>query len=419
MNDNFKPLDERTAEKMAADLKRGVSVFQQPNNSPNSALPFNIETGARYNGPSALILLMQKRDDPRWGTSNQANRNHTAVMKGATSTVINFLSSYEFQKVFDEAGQPVLKENGKQRTERVKLDQPKLVTAWLFNAEQMRKMPKWEKEPQELAPAERAQLILDNSGARIENGGEDMFYEPESDTIYLPEKEQFASPEQYFSEGLHQLTHRTAVLEPDQTQEYARDQSDRKFELRANLASLFLSKELNLPYELNYHVGYVNTWAHLLKEEPGELFKAAVDAQKLVDKVLGFENQVEQKADITNEHEQGHADEQQDFVEETTAKSDLNKLNKGEVIPYNGTTYKVVSELKNKVYQMQDLSDNRKFKMSLKDELFKSLVSARNNSLETVIDNVIGMNRGDDYDDNLNEGMEEDFEAEHNQMYSR
>ena len=84
MSTPFKPLSEQITGKMIADLKVGTSIFQRPNNSLNSTLPFNIESGHRYAGPSALVLLMQKRDDPRWGTSNQANRNHTAVVKGAT-----------------------------------------------------------------------------------------------------------------------------------------------------------------------------------------------------------------------------------------------------------------------------------------------------------------------------------------------
>src|ERR1700744_2812302 len=179
----YKPLSEQIAGRMIMDIKNGTSVFQRPNNSLNSALPFNIETGHKYAGPSALILLMAKRDDPRWGTSNQANRNHTAVNKGATGTLINFMTQFEYQKVFDDKGEPVLKENGKQRTERIKLDEPKQVDAWLFNGEQMRNMPKWEKEPMELSPVERAQLILDNSQAVIEHGGDDMFYETLSDTI--------------------------------------------------------------------------------------------------------------------------------------------------------------------------------------------------------------------------------------------
>src|ERR1700754_3373935 len=136
MSTSFKSLSEQITNKMIADLKAGTSIFQRPNNSINSALPFNLESGHRYAGPSALILLMQKRDDPRWGTSNQANRNHTAVSKGATGTLIQFMSNYEYQKMVDAEGQPILKEKQKQRVERVKLEEPKLVDAWLFNGEQ-------------------------------------------------------------------------------------------------------------------------------------------------------------------------------------------------------------------------------------------------------------------------------------------
>jgi antirestriction protein ArdC len=237
MSTPFKPLSEQIAGKMIADLKAGTSIFQRPNNSMNSALPFNIESGHRYAGPSALVLLMQKRDDPRWATSNQANRNHTAVVKGATGTLINFMSSYEFQKVVDERGDPVLKENGKQRTERVKLEEPKQVDAWLFNGEQMRKLPKWEKEPMELSPIERAQVILDNSKAVIEHGGHDMFYDTRSDVIVLPEKEQFKDPQQYYAEALHQLAHWTAA--PDRLNRPMEDDAGYtaviREELRTNL----------------------------------------------------------------------------------------------------------------------------------------------------------------------------------------
>jgi antirestriction protein ArdC len=386
MSTPFKPLSEQITGKMIADLKAGTSIFQRPNNSLNSALPFNIESGHRYAGPSALILLMQKRDDPRWGTSNQANRNHTAVVKGSTGTLIQFMSNYEYQKMVDGEGQPVLKENGKQRTERIKLDEPKQVDAWLFNGEQMRNIEKWEKEPNILSPAERAQVILDNSKVVIENGGEDMFYDRQLDAIIIPEMEQFASPEQYYAEALHQLAHWTA----------AEDRLNRPLvgeagefvmireELRTNLASLLLSKELNLPYDLNYHQGFVNSWAQVLKEEPSELFKAASDAQKIVDHILGFEQQIEEKQETKQTRQ---SETEMGTVAETqidTPKIDPTKLTEGEVIPHNGTEFKVTKVQKNNVYQMQDLGSERKFKMSSKDVLFNELLDVRNNSQEVA-----------------------------------
>jgi antirestriction protein ArdC len=385
MSTPFKPLSEQITGKMIADLKAGTSIFQRPNNSLNSALPFNIESGHRYAGPSALILLMQKRDDPRWGTSNQANRNHTAVVKGSTGSLIQFMSNYEYQKMVDGEGQPVLKENGKQRTERIKLDEPKQVDAWLFNGEQMRNIEKWEKEPNILSPAERAQVILDNSKVVIENGGEDMFYDRQLDAIIIPEMEQFASPEQYYAEALHQLAHRSNAVEALDRPQVGNDPGGMiSEELRTNLASLFLSKELNLPYDLNDHLGYVQSWSVMMKEDPAELFKAASDAQKIVDKILGFEQQIEEK----QETEQTRQSETEiGTVAETqidTPKIYPTKLTEGEVIPHNGTEFKVIKAQKNNVYQMQDLGSERKFKMSSKDVLFNELLDARNNSQEVA-----------------------------------
>ena len=412
----FKPLSEKIANKMITDLKTGNSIFQRPDINANSALPFNIESGKNYTGPSALVLLMQKRDDPRWGTSNQANRNHTAVVKGATGTWINFMTNYEIQKVFKD-GEPVLKENGKQRTERVKLDQPKEVDSCLFNGEQMRKLPKWEKEPALVLPAERAAAILDNSKVAIEQGGDDMLYDAKSDTILLPEKEQFASPEQYYAEAIHQLAHRTAAQELGQSQENSVDQSaNSKLELRTNLASLFLSKELNLPYDLNYQVGYTNSWGQIMKDEPGELFNAAADAQKIVDRVLGFEQIIEEKQETEQENQVGENQEEHQGHENDTPKENSvaagpsfnpDKLNKGEIIPYEGKEFKVVAELKNNVYSM--VSEGRKFKMSAKDNLFGFLLEARNFSQENVISR----------ETNAEDAEQEHFEAEEeNQGYS-
>jgi antirestriction protein ArdC len=411
---SYKPLSERVAAKMATDLKTGNSVFQRPNNGPNAAMPFNIESGNKYGGPSALVLLMQKRDDPRWATSNQANRNHTAVNKGATATWISFMSNYEIQKVF-EGDKPVMRDDGKtQRTERVKLDEPKLVEAALFNGEQLRKLDKWEKPHQEVSPAERAEVILKNSGVNIEHDGDEMSYRKGTDSIVIPEPNQFANHEQYLSEALHQLVHRELENQQEST-----EVGMVKPELRTNIASLFLAKEIGLPFELNYHDGYANSWAQVLKDEPGELFKAAEDAQNIVDKVLSFELQVEQKQDAGQE--QSEDQQSTDVVKSEAnnmAKHDPDKLTKGEVIPYNGTEYKVVAELKNKVYQMEEVGNKRKFKMSSKDELFSSLLNARNNSQEIVSQKAAELN-GHEHQGEMAETIEQDFEAENNQYYSR
>jgi antirestriction protein ArdC len=368
----YKPLSERIANQMIAELKANTSIFQRPENNNQSAMPFNLASGNRYPGSSALTLLMQKRDDPRWATFEQANRNRTAVNKNVTGTFINFKTQYEYQQAFKD-GEPVLKQNGKPRYDRVRLDEPKEVTAKVFNAEQMRKMPAWEKEPSILSSTERAEIMLGNSKVTIEHGGDDMLYDKATDTIIIPEKEQFASPEQYVAEALHQLVHR-------ELQTNGEDHGMVKEELRANLASLFLSKELNLPYELNYHVGYANSWAQLLKDEPGELFQAADDAQKVMDRIMNLEREL----DVKQQTETGQEIEnelQTQAAESQQAKSNPNKLEPGDIIRHKGNEFTVLSEQKNKTLKMQDASGD-KFPLKPKDGLYSALLHARNNPLE-------------------------------------
>lgn len=384
MND-YKPLSERVAAKLATELKTGVSVLQRPENSPNSAMPFNIETGNRYPGASALILLMQKREDPRWATFNQANRNRTAVLKGATGTYINFTTQYEFQKAMKD-GEPVLKPDGKPRFDKVRLDEPKEVEVKLFNGEQLRKLPKWERHAEMSSPAERAETILQKSGATIEHDGDEMSYRKGSDSLVLPEPKQFANQEQFLAEALHQLVHREMENQPKRM-----EQTMVKEELRANIASLFLAREIGLPFELNYHDGYANSWAQLMKDEPGELFKAAEDAQMIADKIIGYEKVIEQQRSGENGQETGAETGQKagdDKQQDTTRDSpgyDPEKLTKGEIIPHNGTEFKVLAVLKNNVYNMQDLSDKRKFKMDTGSGLFASLINTRNHSQEAAV----------------------------------
>ena len=154
-------------------------------------------------------------------------------------------------------------------------------------------------------------------------------------------------------------------------------------ELRTNLASLFLSKELNLPYDLNEHVGYLNSWSVLLKEEPGELFKAASDAQKIVDHVMAFEKkmEVEQQAETSETIENGQAHEQSPSETEQSAQRNPNKLETGDVVRYKGNEFTVLSEQKNKALKVQDASGD-KFNLKPKDGLYSALLHAKNNPVE-------------------------------------
>jgi antirestriction protein ArdC len=373
MSKEFKPLPEQISGKMIAAIKDGKSIFEKPMNADGTSQfvqPFNASTGKKYTGPAALILMMQDKTDPRWMTSNQASFNKTHVLKGAKGTLINFFTNNVTRPVM-ENGEQVKKENGFPKTERVTLDKPQLVDAWLFNGSQLNEMPEWKNVPQELTPAERAQSILDASGAKIEDAGLLTDYDRQNDTLFLPPRENFVPQELYYATAIHELLHWTAhESRLNRPEDQPGSDTLIKEELRANIASVFISSELNLPYDVSDHIGYLNAFAQLMNEDPKELFRAASDAQKMADFVLGLEPKIELEQEVT------------------AAKSNPNKLEKGDVINYNGSQYTVLEKLKNKVFEMQ--KDDEKFKLSSKNGLYNSLLEAKKNPqglVKTVSEN--------------------------------
>ena len=392
MSKEFKPLPEQISDKMIAAIKDGKSIFEKPMNADGTSQfvhPFNASTGKKYTGPAALILMMQDKEDPRWMTSNQASFNKTHVLKGSKGTLINFFSNKVTRPVM-ENGEQVKKENGFPKTERVTLDKPQLLDAWLFNGSQLKDMPQYEPEPQLMSPLERAQAIIDASNARFEPEGLVTHYERSTDTIQMPGVGDFESPELYYATALHELAHWTAH-ESRLNRPAEEPGSDIliKEELRANLASVMISAELNLPYDLNEHVGYLNAFAQIMKEDPKELFKAASDAQKMADFVLGLEPKLELEHEVAQ------------------TKSNPDKLEKGDVINYNGAEYTVIKPLKNKVFEME--KDGEKFKLSSKDGLYNSLLDAKKNPQE--LDRGVAVGESRDQDEELETSLAEEETA--------
>jgi antirestriction protein ArdC len=59
-------------------------------------------------------------------------------------------------------------------------------------------------------------------------------------------------------------------------------------ELRAEIASAYVASELGLPPDIPQHASYIASWIKPLKDDKREIFRAAADAQRIADMVLGF-----------------------------------------------------------------------------------------------------------------------------------
>lgn len=298
MNDLPKSLIETIAEKLVAQLREGTAPWQKPwqPGEPGAFLPFNPTTGKRYKGINALHLMSEGHADQRWMTYKQAASAGAQVRQGEKGTPIQYWKFSEEQGQTDADGKPVLASDGRQARQSVRLERPQMFFSTVFNASQIDGLAPLAPRPAAAwAPAERAERILQASGATIEHGGREgrdsAFYRPSTDTIHLPGKEQFPTADNYYATALHELGHWTGhasrlgrdLGHPFGSEEYARE------ELRAEIASMLLGDELGIGHDPGQHAAYVGSWIRALQSDPLEIFRAASGAEKIQAYVLGLE----------------------------------------------------------------------------------------------------------------------------------
>lgn len=290
---------ETVAEIIIRQLKEGTAPWIKPWEPGTQFKPFNPSTGNEYKGMNALWLMSMAESrgyqDARWMTFKQANRLDARVMKGEKGTSIQYWQWSEEQVKQDEAGKPILDEHGQALKVMVALEQPKIFYANVFNAEQLHGLPPQASNRPQLSEFERhehAETLLRDSGVPIlyQNGNR-AFYRPSTDTITLPEREQFKSPDGFYATALHELGHATGhpsrlnrdLAHPFGSEGYAKE------ELRAEIASLMLGEKLEIGHDPSQHVAYIASWIRILENDPHEIFRAASDSEKIVQYLTGPE----------------------------------------------------------------------------------------------------------------------------------
>ena len=213
--------------------------------------------------------------------------------KGEKGTPIQYWKFTEEQAITDDNGKPRLSDQGEKLTLSVNLERPRVFFATVFNAEQIEGLPPLQpRKEQEWSAIERAEHILQASGAVIKHSEHDKaFYRPITDSIHLPDKNQFASADRYYATALHELGHWSGnserlardLIHPFGSEGYSKE------ELRAEIFSMLLGDELGIGHDPGQHAAYVSSWVSVLKNDPLEIFRAAADAEKIQDYVLGLE----------------------------------------------------------------------------------------------------------------------------------
>ncbi|MFE8104431.1 zincin-like metallopeptidase domain-containing protein [Brenneria goodwinii] len=245
-----------------------------------SGLPSNYATGAAYCGINIMLLWCsaskQGFSDSRWMTYKQSQAEGGQVRKGERGTMAIFYSTLE-------------KENDAGEIEHI----PMLKTFIVFNVEQIDGLPLTTEavSPVEtFDPLPQAENLFRNSGANIIEKGQNAFFRPSTDEVWLPERRLFADAANFYATCLHELVHWSGAksrLNREMKGKFGSE--DYAFEeLIAELGSVFLMADLGIVGEVQ-HESYIASWLKALKNDKRYIFKAASSASKahryLMDKV--------------------------------------------------------------------------------------------------------------------------------------
>jgi antirestriction protein ArdC len=255
-----------------------------------SLAPRNGITGHRYRGINVLLLGLAgavRGPDPRWMTYKQAEAQGWQVRRGERGSTVFFYRQL-IRRSADTNERPDATEDGDSRR-RI----PLMRSFTVFHASQIDGIPPFEFQPEAVADWQRpeaVQIIAANSGAQIFYGGDRACYAPMLDQIRMPPDAAFESMEAAAATLLHELSHwsgHESRLNRDLrgrfgTAAYAQE------ELRAELASAFMGTELGLTCDIPNHADYLADWLKALANDKREIFRAASDAQRIADYLLGF-----------------------------------------------------------------------------------------------------------------------------------
>jgi len=231
-------------------------------------LPYNVSTGAQYQGINVLLLwmaAMRKRyGSSAWLTYKQAQAMGGQVRRGEKSVCGIFYKLRELRRR-DEADEDP-------RTV------PVIKPFWVFNLEQIDGIedPHAAEGPG-FDPIERAEAVMVGSGAQILEGGPKAFYQPQVDVVRLPDRSRFPHAGDFYATGFHELTHWTG-----HKSRLARDLSGRfgtesyaAEELVAELGAAFLMADVGLQGTVQDHASYLDSWLRVLKNDKRAIFHAA------------------------------------------------------------------------------------------------------------------------------------------------
>lgn len=278
-------------DKIIAELEAGRVPWVQPWGTAAAkaplAMPKNASTNRQYSGVNILILwgvvIERGFTGQSWLTFRQALSLGGHVRKGERGTTVVYADRF-------------VPNDEKRRAAETGEDAqaiPFLKRFTVFNTDQCEQLPD---DIATAAPPPPAGLIeptvdalITASGIPFRIGGDRAFYATAEDYVQVPLPQAYFEPINWHRTALHELGHATghpSRLNRDQSGSYG----TKKYafeELVAELSSAFSCASLGIVPTVR-HADYIGSWLEVLREDNRAIVRAASQASKAADYLLGF-----------------------------------------------------------------------------------------------------------------------------------
>ena len=275
------------------ELEQGRVPWVQPWGSAAATadlvLPHNASTGRGYSGINILILwgavISGGFSGQGWLTFRQALSLGGNVRKGAKGTTVVYADRFTPNDVKARA-----REAGEQASSI-----PFLKRFTVFNVDQCENLPDdyavvtTPPPPNTILP--RAEALIAATGADFRIGGDRAFYMPALDYVQVPPPGAYFDPINWHRTALHELYHWSGVekrLARDFSASFG-SKSYAREELVAEIGAAFTRAALGITPTVR-HSDYIASWLEVLREDNRTIVRAASQASKASDFLLGFLN---------------------------------------------------------------------------------------------------------------------------------
>lgn len=299
-NEQKKKFRQELANRFIAVLEKDQMEWTKGWQSSEVTSPFNYVTNSYYKGVNRFVLgitaLTEGYEDPRWVTMVQIQDKKETyhkvekwhLKKGSHGTKVEYWFPYdkENKKALTWSEYKTELKSGREMEDFNFF--PKYFT--VFNASQIEGIEPFQKPEnnQNIQADSFIKTLSESMNVPISfDGNGRAYYSPSTDSIHLPQMEDFISSAEFNGTALHELSHASGhpsrlnrkISNGFGSEDYAYE------ELIAEMSSAFLSVnlkdiDLNSFNRFENNEAYVQSWIQAIKDAPDVLVKAIKEAER-------------------------------------------------------------------------------------------------------------------------------------------